>query len=115
MSKQAKHTPEPWQVAHGGSARAAGELGTDLMVVSDDPAPGIGVKWTVCHLYGDGTKTRGLTNANARLIAAASALLRALEDLTSEIKLGKLNIRKDFSLINAHAAGIKAIHQATGE
>jgi len=39
-------------------------------------------------------------------------LLRdALQKLTSEVKLGKLNIRKDFELINAHANGLKALKQ----
>lgn len=39
-------------------------------------------------------------------------VVRALEDLCKEIHLGKLNIRKDFSLINAHAQATKAIYNA---
>lgn len=37
------------------------------------------------------------------------ALAQALKDLTDEVKLGKLNIRKDFSLINAHTQACKAL------
>lgn len=53
--------------------------------------------------------------ANARLIASAPELLYALESLTSEINLRKLNIRKDFSLLNAHAYATKVILEAKGE
>ena len=53
--------------------------------------------------------------ANARLIAAAPDLLEALESLTAEISLKKVNIRKDFSLINAHANALKMIIKARGE
>lgn len=42
-------------------------------------------------------------------------LLEALRSLTREIDLGKLNIRKDFSLMNAHASAIKAIARAEVE
>ncbi len=42
--------------------------------------------------------------------ANAEALAQALKDLTAEVKLGTLKIRKDFSLINAHASAIKALY-----
>lgn len=58
-------------------------------------------------------KEEGEAKANAKLIAAAPELLRALEDLTSQINLSSLNIKKDFSLINAHAQALKIIHKAT--
>jgi hypothetical protein len=45
--------------------------------------------------------------------AKPTSLFRALVDLTKEIDLNKLNIRKDFSLINAHACATKAIREAT--
>ena len=41
-------------------------------------------------------------------------LLDALRCLTKEIDLGKLSIRKDFSLINAHAYALRAIYKAEG-
>ncbi len=50
--------------------------------------------------------------ANTLLIAKAPELLAALRDLTSELqsRLHKLNIRRDFSLINYHACATKLIH-----
>ena len=39
-------------------------------------------------------------------------LLQALKDLTAAIDLSKLNIRKDFSLLNAHAFATRAIYEA---
>ena len=111
MTEQAKHTPEPWMPGWTKNTWAKvyqgvkGEYGGR----------------TIAHIlpiHANGARQAGdfaQEEANSRLIAAAPSLLRALEDLTSEIKLGKLNIRKDFSLINAHAAATKAIRQATGE
>lgn len=52
---------------------------------------------------------------NAHLIAAAPAMYEALKFLTSEIDLSKLNVRKDFSLMNAHAWAVKVILQAEGK
>ncbi len=42
-------------------------------------------------------------------------LLLALKDLTAAIDLSRLNVRKDFSLLNAHACATKAIRNATEE
>jgi hypothetical protein len=39
----------------------------------------------------------------------AAQLAEALRDLTTEIKLGTLNVRKDFSLMVAHASATKAL------
>lgn len=47
-----------------------------------------------------------------RAVNNHEALLQALKDLTKEISLKSLNIRKDFSLLNAHASATKAISQA---
>lgn len=50
--------------------------------------------------------------AKAKQQAKDIELLReALQLLTNNINLSKLNIRKDFSLINAHANGLKALKQ----
>jgi hypothetical protein len=51
---------------------------------------------------------------NRDVLAAAPDLLQALKDLTKEINLSKLNVRKDFSLLNAHACATKAIAKAEG-
>jgi hypothetical protein len=48
------------------------------------------------------------------LHAAAPELLDALLSLTQEIRLSKLNVKSDFSLINAHAGAMKVIKQAEG-
>ena len=62
-----------------------------------------------------GGKSLQTMNANATLIAAAPAMYEALRVLTSEINLSTLNVRKDFSLMNAHACAVKAILQAEGK
>jgi hypothetical protein len=41
-------------------------------------------------------------------------LLQALKCLTQEINLSKLKVRKDFSLLNAHAYACKVIFKAEG-
>ena len=52
---------------------------------------------------------------DAYLIAAAPDLLDALIYLCENIELGKLNVKKNFSLINAHAGACKAIRKAKGQ
>lgn len=47
-----------------------------------------------------------------RAVNFHEALLEALKALAKEVDLNKLNIRKDFSLINAHAYALKVIHRA---
>jgi len=54
---------------------------------------------------------RAETPATATLFASAPELLNALRGLTKEISLSKLNVRKDFSLMNAHACALKLIHK----
>jgi len=49
------------------------------------------------------------------IVTLEAELLAALKGLVKEIPLRGLNIRKDFSLINAHAAATKAIAKATEE
>ena len=55
----------------------------------------------------------GLANAQYTALSVNNLhhLAEALEILTKEINLGKLNIKKDFSLINAHANALKALHR----
>lgn len=47
------------------------------------------------------------------LLVKAPVLLDALKYLAENINLKKLNIKKDFSLINAHAQATKLIHELT--
>lgn len=52
---------------------------------------------------------------NQKLCQAAPELLEALKLLVKEVNLPKLNVKKDFSLMVAHAAALKALNKATGE
>lgn len=53
-----------------------------------------------------------VNEADARLIAAAPDLLAALQGIAKEISLSRFNVRKDFSVLVALAAGSKAVHKA---
>ncbi len=50
-------------------------------------------------------------NHMAQVATGANELLTALKDLAKEINLSKLNVRNDFSLINAHAQALKTIEK----
>ncbi len=95
-SKQGATSPLPW------------EIGEDGDVFSADSG-------CVARIVGvaDG---RPESEANAKLIVHAvngyGKALQALRDLTAEIKLGTLNVRKDFSLMVAHAAATKVLHES---
>ncbi|HEX6827241.1 MAG TPA: hypothetical protein VF077_13060 [Nitrospiraceae bacterium] len=52
-----------------------------------------------------------MTKRNKRMRDAAPELLQALQYLATEVWRLKLNIRKDFSLLNAHACATKLIHR----
>ena len=96
-----KHTLGPWVVRHDDMVCSKeGRIIADCESTSYNmrPAPPIAED-----------------KANAALIAAAPAMYEALKFLTSEIDLSKLNVRKDFSLMNAHAWAIKVILQAEGK
>ena len=72
--------------------RAAGDCGCVLEIspgTNENPA------LTMCQLH-----------------KAAPGLLAALKLLAGEINLSKLRVRRDFSLMNAHACALKAIHEA---
>lgn len=95
MNAQSKHTEGPWDW----------DKGTEPHFQSQVYGENNGRTIAVC--YNDES------NANAKLISAAPSLLEALQMLVKEIDLSKLNIRKNFSLINAHAYALKQIHKAT--
>ncbi len=87
--RQAAHSPLPWQIINGG--------------LFDDSAS---------MVFPAATKR---DEANVRLIVESvngySEAIQALRDLTAEIKLGTLNVRKDFSLMVAHASATKVLHK----
>ncbi len=92
-----KHTPGPWWVDDD-SCVASGH-GDDYKTVAE-----------VFRNDGIDTATR---KANADLIAAAPDLLEALKQLLNELHKGrKFNVRKDYSLLVADAAGRAAIAKA---
>ena len=93
----AQFTPGPWHLEYDVD-------GIPLTIIgSDNSAVGTVETW---NDHADG---------NRNLIAAAPAMYEALRMLTSEINLSTLNVRKDFSLMNAHACAVKAILQAEGK
>lgn len=63
---------------------------------------------------GEITQPIGKYDKYGRLFAAAPDLLAAITDLTKNVNLSKLNVRKDYSLLLAHAASLKAIAKAKG-
>ncbi len=98
----AKFTKGPWKVngniikdEHGNSICEVARYGADII-----PEGQIGPlkSW----------------EGNAKLIQQSPAMYEALKKLTSEIHLSKLNIRKDFSLINAHTNALKIIAAVEG-
>lgn len=107
MTHTTKHTPGPWVIEKGWN----GDRPTITAKVSKTQV--IDNRGLIADL--EHTPFIEHAQANARLIAAAPAMYEALRVLTSEINLSTLNIRKDFSLINAHACAVKAILQAEGK
>ncbi len=114
----AEHTPGPWTVdTRLTGHRYNGEPVTYYSIahtsltrdcyIATEIAP-------VTLITGSGEVHNEEGAANARLIASAPALLAALQELTAAVPLRTLNVRKDFSVMVAHAAATKAIHLATG-
>ena len=97
QSGGAQFTPGPWHLEHDVD-------GIPLTIIgSDGSAIGTVETWNDC------------TEGNRLVLTAAPAMYVALRVLTSEINLSTLNVRKDFSLMNAHACAVKAILQAEGK
>ena len=100
--KTAQFTPGPWQISTiQNEPEKMSIIDADMCFVAE-----------VWQTYIDGESRQ---QAHAALIAAAPAMYEALRVLTSEINLSTLNVRKDFSLMNAHACAVKAILQAEGK
>jgi len=102
MTHTPKHTPGPWSI------NAVRNEAEKLLIVDADMC-------FVADIWQTYVNGKSRQQDNAHLIAAAPAMYEALRVLTSEINLSTLNVRKDFSLMNAHACAVKAILQAEGK
>ena len=71
-----------------------------------------GRQFLMVHNFGDEGDMMFRAERAARMLNCHDDLLAALEGLAKEINLSKLDIRKDFSLMNAHACALKEIHKA---
>jgi hypothetical protein len=112
MNTQNKFTPGPWYVQGPKiSEVAAGQ--TYYAIVSRNPETRNGTYVVPGFYYPHSVQTEEESAANAQLIAAAPVMIEALQLLTQAIDLSKLDAKKDFSLLVAHAAATKAIRQAT--
>ena len=101
MTQSVKHTPGPWIAGPG---RVISTPSGEFYLTYGENKAGEPLFKSFVEL-----------DHNAHLIAAAPAMYEALRMLTSEINLSTLNVRKDFSLLNAHACAVKAILQAEGK
>jgi hypothetical protein len=97
------HTPTPWSVDGYGITSKVFNIAMLDTIAKDMDDNQIGI---------------GELSANAAFIVKAvnsfEPMLEALKDIAKEIDLSKLSIRKDFSLINAHASALRAIYKAEG-
>ena len=98
---EAKHTPGKWQIEYGFIKQERKDGQKVVRIVAPHPE-------------GGGQDIAECLECNAPLFSTAPDLLYAIEELTGAIQLSKLNIRKDFSLINAHAYALKVIRKAKG-
>jgi hypothetical protein len=74
------------------------------------------LKAQVSGPYADDNKRLAEYDEISTLAAAAPEMLEVMRTLAGAVNLSKLNIRKDFHLINAHACALKIIHNLeTGE
>ena len=102
MHNTAKHTPGPLKAVQ--------------IIIENSPCTWAVQRKSIREQWGKPSIATYIDNeADARLFAAAPAMYEALRMLTSEINLSTLNVRKDFSLMNAHACAVKAILQAEGK
>ena len=86
------HSPAPW------SADPEGEVAYTI-----EDALGV----PICDVYIGTEHDEG----NERLIVASPELYEALRGLVKEVGRLKLDVRKDFSLMNQHACATKILHE----
>ena len=91
------HTPGPWAY----SAIA----GDHSITTKHQYRPGERLAPVICDVNPDLEEYE----ANVQLIVSAPELLYALKTLAGEVKQLRLNVRKDFHLMNAHAYALKVI------
>ena len=102
MKRETKHTPGPLKAVQ--------------IIVENSPCTWAVQRKNIREQWGKPSVATYIDNeADAKLFAAAPVMYEALRMLTSEINLSTLNVRKDFSLMNAHAYAVKAILQAEGK
>jgi len=109
-----KHTSLPWEAQRMRIPQYEKDRRCGFVINGPDADP---LPIRICDMRApSGLDGFEVVRANAEFIEIACnnyyELLAALEELTSEVKLRNLNVRKDFSLINAHACATKAIHKA---
>ena len=95
MNATNTHTPGPWHVGHDSS-------GTLLIVAGD----GENFDGGPCVYDSDKPETRPMSDANARLIAAAPALLAALDAIARGLTNGQKERGETFQTIAAAALRI---------
>jgi len=105
-----KHTPTPWvkSIVQFDKSEWAKLWNKNQICI----AKGIDITAIV---YGPDDQEEANAAFIVRAINSHEELLQALKDLAREIDLRKLNIRKDFSLMSAHAFALKAIAKAEGK
>lgn len=106
-----QHTPGPWAAGRIRENPIWDILGPEI------PYTGTNSTQKTCNEFVGsfhGTQSNKVNIANARLIACAPELLEKLKNLVDCIDLSKLNIRKDFSVLNHHASAMKTIAKAEG-
>lgn len=99
-----KHTKAPWEFDEERGLNYKPTLSGTFEISNKEG-------YLVASVYGIDKEQAEI---NANLIASAPELLEALKYLVDNTSLSKLNIKRDFSLINAHANALKAIAKAEG-
>lgn len=103
------HTPGPWLIAGATHIYASGKNGANVCSISE-PRATTEVRYTPLAL---GSNDREEAYANARLIAAAPDMLKALRKLTTEITSNQ-TLMDNISL-RVFEEAVEAIGKALGE